>query len=313
MKVFRGLPNAAARTPCALAIGNFDGVHRGHRVLLERLRATARQLNLASAVMTFQPHPREYFARLSGDLSRIPPTIANLRDKLWSFQAIGIDRVIVEHFTARFAALTAHEFIEHILVQGVQAKWLIVGEDFCFGSDRRGNIDTLRAAGKKQGFEVEVMRDVLIDGQRISSSAVRAALGSSDFARTTELLGHPYTISGHVIHGQALGRDIGFPTLNLRMAPQHPVLDGIFITRVHGLAAHPLPSVSCIGSRPTVDSSGKRLLETHVLDFKQDCYGKLVKIEFLKKLRDNQKFDGLASLKAAIQRDVEQARAYFAT
>jgi riboflavin kinase/FMN adenylyltransferase len=312
MKVFRGLPTPDARTPCALAIGNFDGVHRGHRLLLERLRATARQLNVASAVMTFQPHPREYFAQLSGDLSRIPPTIANLRDKLLSFHAIGIDRVIVEHFTPRFAALTAEAFIEEILVQGLQVKWLIVGEDFCFGANRAGRIPALREAGKRHGFQVEVVRDVLIDDQRISSSAVRAALGGGDFARAAELLGHPYTISGHVIHGRQLGRDIGFPTLNLRMAPRHPVLNGIFITRVHGLSEHPLPSVSCIGTRPTVDDSGKRLLETHLLDFKQDCYGKLVKVEFLKKLRDNLKFDGIDALKNAIHGDVAQARAYFA-
>ncbi len=312
MKVFRGLPPPHARIPCALAIGNFDGVHRGHRLLLERLRATARQLNVASAVMTFQPHPREYFAQLSGDLSRIPPTIANLRDKLLSFRTIGLDRVIVEHFTARFAALTAAEFIEQILVQGLQVKWLIVGEDFCFGADRTGDIAALREAGQRHDFAVDVMRDVLIDDQRISSSAVRAALGNGDFPLAAQLLGHPYTISGHVIHGRELGRDIGFPTLNLRMAPQNPVINGIFVTRVHGLSDQPLPSVSCIGTRPTVDDSGKRLLETHILDFQQDCYGKLVKVEFLKKLRDNRKFDNLDALTTAIQDDVAQTRAYFA-
>ena len=311
MKVFRGLPNAASRAPCALAVGNFDGVHRGHKQLLARVRAAAARLDVAAAVMTFQPHPREYFARLSGDLSRVPPTIANLRDKLLAFNRAGMDRVIVEHFNPHFAALDAQQFIEDILVHGLQVKWLIVGEDFCFGAGRSGCVDDLRAAGKIHGFEVDVVDNVLHGPDRISSSLVRTALIASDFERAADLIGAPYAISGRVIHGRKLGRELGFPTLNLRMAQEYPVLQGIFVTRVHGLAEQPLPAVSCIGSRPTVDDSGRRLLETHIFNFNGDCYGKLVKIEFLKKLRDNQKFDGLPALTAAIQNDVEQTRAYF--
>jgi riboflavin kinase / FMN adenylyltransferase len=311
MKVFRGLPASDARSSCALAIGNFDGVHLGHKFLLEHVRDAARRLNVEAAVLTFQPHPREYFAHLSSDLSRLPPTIANLRDKLIGFSKAGINRVIVEHFTARFAALTAKEFIEQILVQGLHVKWLIVGGDFCFGAGRIGRIDDLRAAGRQYGFDVEVIQDVQLDEKRISSSLVRAALTAGDFPRAEELLGHPYAISGHVIHGRQLGRELGFPTLNLRMAPQHPVLNGIFISRVHGLSEQALPAVSCIGSRPTVDDSGKRLLETYILNYNQNCYGKLVQIEFLEKLRENQKFDGVPALTDAIRRDVERAQAYF--
>lgn len=311
MKVFRGLPGISARTPCALVIGNFDGVHRGHKCLLAKVREAATRLNIDAAVMTFQPHPREYFARLSGDLSRVPPTIGNLRDKLHAFINGGIDRVIVEHFTAHFAGLSTQDFIEKILVGGLQVKWLMVGEDFRFGAKRAGNTDDLRAAGKKYGFEVEIMPDVMHGADRISSSLVRTALMNSDFARAADLLGHPYAISGRVIHGNKLGRELGFPTMNLRMAQEYPVLSGIFITRAHGLADHSLPAVSCIGTRPTVDDSGRRLLETHIFDYNQNCYGKLVQIEFLEKLRDNEKFGSIAALTEAIQRDADNARNYF--
>ena len=311
MKVFRGLPAADARRPCALAIGNFDGMHRGHKGLLAKVRQAASRLGIDAAVMTFQPHPREYFARLTGDLSKVPPTIANLRDKLHGFASAGIDRVIVEHFSAQFAALPQQEFIERILVEGLQLKWLIVGADFCYGARRAGNVAGLQQAGRQYGFEVEVLPDVNAGELRISSSAVRIALTDSDFERAAELLGHPYMISGRVIHGQKLGRDLGFPTMNLRMAQEYPALTGIFVTRVHGLADEPLPAVSCIGTRPTVDSSGRRLLETHILDYNQNCYGRLVKVEFLQKLRENIKFDSLAALTAAIAGDADNARAWF--
>ncbi|MEA5098344.1 MAG: bifunctional riboflavin kinase/FAD synthetase [Burkholderiaceae bacterium] len=311
MKVFRGLPAADARRPCALAIGNFDGVHLGHKLLLAKVREAATRLGIDAAVMTFQPHPREYFARLSGDLSKVPPTIANLRDKLLSFERAGMDRVIVEHFSAQFAALSQQAFIEGILVDGLQVKWLIVGADFCFGAGRAGKVEQLQQAGRRCGFEVVVLSDVNAGNMRISSSALREALIDSDFRRAAELLGQPYMISGRVIHGQKLGRSLGFPTLNLRMAQAYPALSGIFVTRVHGLDEQPLPAVSCIGTRPTVDDSGRRLLETHVFDYDRNCYGRLVKIEFLEKLRDNQKFDGLAALTDAIRLDAENARAWF--
>ncbi|MGV3655957.1 MAG: bifunctional riboflavin kinase/FAD synthetase [Noviherbaspirillum sp.] len=311
MKVFRGLPNAEARAPCALTIGNFDGVHRGHQALLARMRDAAVRLGLEAAVMTFEPHPREFFARLSGDLSRAPTRIASLRDKLQSLSDAGVDRVIVEHFNAHFAALSPQDFIEKILIQGLHVKWLIVGEDFCFGARRAGNIGMLMEAGKRYGFEVEALAAVTIDGMRISSSAVRAALASADFDLARRLLGHPYRISGHVVHGQKLGRTLGYPTLNLRISHKRPALSGIFVVQVHGLAPHPLPGVASMGVRPTVDDSGRVLLETHLLDAKIDCYGKLVQVEFLEKLRDEEKYDDLQTLTQAIARDEEQARAYF--
>jgi riboflavin kinase/FMN adenylyltransferase len=312
MKVFRGLPNAEARAPCALTIGNFDGVHRGHQALLARVREAATRLKLDAAVMTFEPHPREFFAQLSDHPERAPARLANLRDKLQSLSAAGVDRVIVEHFSAGFAALTPQEFIEKVLVQGLHVKWLIVGEDFCFGAKRAGSFADLVAAGRHYGFHVEALPAVLNDGARISSSAVRNALAQGDFAQARQLLGHPYKISGHVIHGKKLGRTIGFPTMNLKVAHKHPAVSGIYVVRVHGLTPQPLPGVASIGVRPTVDDSGRVLLETHLLDYDEQSYGKLIQVEFLKKLRDEEKYADVPTLTAAIQRDADQARAWFA-
>jgi len=311
MKVFRGLPNAESRAPCALTIGNFDGVHRGHQALLARLREAADLRNLETAVMTFEPHPREYFAQRAGDLSRAPTRIASLRDKLQSLANAGVDRVIVEHFNAHFAALSPDEFVSRVLVEGLHVKWLIVGEDFCYGSRRAGNMATLMEAGRRHGFEVEALPTVNNGGSRISSSAIRAALAAANFDHARQLLGHGYTVSGHVIHGQKLGRTLGFPTLNLRIAHRRPALSGIFVVQVHGLAPQPLPAVASLGVRPTVDDSGRVLLETHLFDYDQHCYGKLIRVEFLAKLRDEQKYDGLAALTAAIRNDEAQARAWF--
>ncbi|WP_136418506.1 MULTISPECIES: bifunctional riboflavin kinase/FAD synthetase [Oxalobacteraceae] len=311
MKVFRGLPNAASRAPCALTIGNFDGVHRGHQALLARVREAATTLNVEAAVMTFEPHPREFFALLAGDIAKAPARIANLRDKLQALSNAGIDRVIVEHFNAHFASMSPQDFVEKVLVQGLHVKWLMVGEDFCYGAKRAGNVAMLMEAGKKYGFHVEAMPTVTNGGTRISSSAVRSALANSDFALADQLLGHPYAISGHVIHGKKLGRTIGFPTLNLRIAHRRPALSGIFVVQVRGLADQPLPGVASLGVRPTVEDSGRVLLETYVFDYAQPCYGKVVHIEFLKKLRDEEKYVDLPTLTAAIENDAQQARAFF--
>ena len=310
MKVFRGLPNDQARAPCALTIGNFDGVHRGHQALLARVCGAAAGLGLEAAVMTFEPHPREFFAERSGDLSKAPTRIANLRDKLQSLSNNGIDRVIVEHFNAHFAAMPPEEFTERVLVHGLHVKWLMVGDDFCYGARRAGTVAMLIEAGKQHGFQVETLPTVMLGEQRVSSSAVRAALAAGDFVRTRELLGHSYAMSGHVIHGQKLGRTLGFPTLNLRVA-HRPALAGIFVVQVHGLADRPLPAVASLGMRPTVDDSGRMLLEVHLFDYAQSCYGKLVRVEFLERLRDEEKYHDLATLTAAITRDGDMARAWF--
>ncbi|NRR30117.1 bifunctional riboflavin kinase/FAD synthetase [Oxalobacteraceae bacterium] len=313
MKVFRGLPNAASRAPCALTIGNFDGVHLGHQALLARVRGAAAGLGLEAAVMTFEPHPREFFAQRAGDLSKAPPRIANLRDKLQSLSDNGIDRVIVEHFSAAFAGLSPQQFTEQVLVEGLHVKWLMVGDDFCYGAKRAGNVAMLQEAGRQYGFHVETLPTVMngSTSTRVSSSAVRLALADGDFVHAEELLGHPYAISGHVIHGQKLGRTLGFPTLNLRV-PHRPALAGIFIVQVHGLAGQPLPAVASLGVRPTVDDSGRVLLEVHIFDYARSCYGSQVRVEFLHKLRDEEKYIDLPTLTAAIERDAQMARAWFA-
>ncbi len=311
MKVFRGLSHVTPMPPCALTIGNFDGVHLGHQALLAEVRNAADRLNLAATVMTFEPHPREFFALRAGDLTKAPTRIANLRDNMVAMANAGMDNVIVEHFNATFANQSPTDFIEKVLVLGLHVKWLMVGEDFCFGAKRAGNIALLKQAGKQFGFDVHTLPAVTIDGARISSSAVRATLARGDFTATEGLIGHPYAVSGRVIRGKQIGRTIGFPTLNLRIAHQRPALSGIFVVQVHGLSDQPLAAVASLGVRPTVEDAGRVLLETHIFDYNQSCYGKLVKIEFLKKIRDEQKFPDMASMTAAIEADADHARGYF--
>jgi len=291
-----------------LTIGNFDGVHRGHQALLARLRAQADALGLPVCVMTFEPHPREFF-----NPAAAPARVASLRDKLVGLRACGVDRVIVEHFNARFASLTAQQFIDNIVVDGLHARWVMVGDDFRFGAGRQGDFALLQAAGRQQGFAVEALATVLEAGARISSSAVRAALQAGNLNSAATLLGHPYFISGHVIHGLKLGRTLGYPTLNFRIAHKRPALMGIFVVQVHGINAAPVPGVASLGMRPTVDDSGRVLLEVHLLDVDQDLYGKLLRVEFLHKLRDEEKYDSLERLKAQIAADEVAAREWFAT
>lgn len=306
MKVFRGLPNAESRAPCALTIGNFDGVHRGHQSLLARARAAADARGLPLCVMTFEPHPREFFTP-----DRAPARIALLRDKLESLRRNGVDRVVVEHFNAHFAAQSPEEFIEHVLWHGLHARWVLVGDDFRFGARRAGDFDYLRAAGKRYGFDVEQMGSVSEGGIRISSSAVRQALADGDLEHARRLLGHGYAISGHVVHGRKLGRDLGFPTLNLRISHKRPAVSGIFIVQVYGLADTPLPGVASIGVRPTIEDAGRVLLEVHLFDYDASAYGKLVRVEFIRKLRDEARFDSLEALTAAIAKDCAEAREFF--
>lgn len=306
MKVFRGLPNAESRAPCALTIGNFDGVHRGHQSLLARARAAADARGLPLCVMTFEPHPREFFTP-----DKAPTRIALLRDKLESLRRNGVDRVVVEHFNAHFAAQSPQAFVENVLWHGLHARWLLVGDDFRFGAKRAGDFAYLQQAGQQLGFAVEQMGSVSEGGVRISSSAVRQALTEGDLEHARRLLGHGYAISGHVVHGRKLGRDLGFPTINLRISHKRPAVNGIFVVQVHGLAEHALPGVASIGVRPTIEDAGRVLLEVHLFDFDQSIYGKLVRVEFMKKLRDEARFDGLEELTAAITRDSAQARAFF--
>jgi riboflavin kinase/FMN adenylyltransferase len=307
MKIFRGLPAPSRRVPVALTIGNFDGVHRGHQALLSQVVAAARARDLTPAVMTFEPHPREFFAA-----AQAPARIANVRDKLDALAAAGIERVFIQHFNRRFAGLSPEAFIDDILVAGLQVRWLMIGDDFRFGARRAGDVALLRERAAEGGYALAQSLTICDDGERISSSAVRNALAAGELHHAERLLGRPYVISGRVQHGAKLGRSIGFPTLNLRIAharnTRRPAVHGIFAVRVQGLAAQPIDGVASVGLRPTVDDSGRWLLEVHLFDFAQQVYGRLVRVEFVRKLRDEVKYDTLAELTAAIARDADQAR-----
>ncbi len=304
MQIFRGIPRPSQRVSCALTVGNFDGVHRGHRALLARVTEAARARGLASAVMTFEPHPREFFAPQAA-----PMRISNLRDKLEALQDAGIDRVFIQHFNRRFAQLSATDFVERILIEGCDVRWLLVGDDFRFGARRAGDNALLQQYAEKRCFELEQMPTYDDGGERISSTAVRTALAAGDMTRAERLLGRPYVISGRVLHGRKLGRSMGFPTLNLGIAHAHPAVHGIFAVMVHGIGDTPLPGVASIGLRPTVDDQGRWLLEVHLFDFSREIYGALVRVEFVRKLRDEQKYETIDALAAAIRRDAARARA----
>lgn len=286
------------RSRCVLTIGNFDGVHRGHRALIERMTAKARELSLPSCVLTFEPHPREFFAP-----ERAPARLARLRDKLELLAAAGVDRTHIARFDARFAALEAERFIAEILKKGLGVQWLLVGRDFRFGARRAGDFSTLQ----NRGFEVEAMPDVQEGSERVSSSAIRAALAAGDFALAERLLGHPYTLSGRVAHGAKLGRELGFPTANIVLRHPSP-LSGIYVVD----AGERGPGVASVGRRPTVNPVEVPLLEVHLFRETRDLYGEHLRVRFHKKLRDERKFDDLGELRDAMARDAAQARQYFA-
>ena len=317
MRVFRGFHHPGIARACALTIGNFDGVHRGHQAMLALLRSEAQHRGLPSCVMTFEPHPRDYFAAVTGKPELAPARIATLRDKLAELERCGIDQVVVLRFDARFAAQSPQAFVDDVLVKGLGAKYVLVGDDFRFGAKRAGDYAMLDAAGQARGFDVARMMSYEVHGERVSSSAVRDALAAGNMERAATLLGRPYSLSGHVVHGRKLGRDLGFRTLNLRFSHPKPAALGIFAVRTHGLGDGPVDGVASLGRRPTVDDSGRVLLEVHCLDWpaslgREGAYGRVVRVELLHKLRDEERYEGLDALRAAIARDVDNARTYLA-
>ena len=316
MKILRGLAPTRALPACALTIGNFDGVHRGHQAMLALLINEARHRGLPSCVLTFEPHPRDFFFARRGTPGA-PARIAALRDKLAELARGGVDQAVVLRFNERLAALDPQTFVDQVLCHGLGARYVLVGDDFRFGARRVGDYDFLDAAGGRQGFDVARMQSYEVHGHRVSSSAVRDALAAGDMAHAAELLGRPYAISGRVVHGRKLGRELGFRTLNLRFPHARPAARGIFVARVHGLADAPLPAVASLGVRPTVEDAGRVLLETHVLDwpaaFGPDTgYGRCISVELPHKLHDERAYPSLAALQAGIAQDVRDARAWFA-
>ena len=303
MRVFRGLPPSAS-APVALTIGTFDGIHRGHQAMLSRLVEAADDLALAPAVLTFDPYPREFFARESA-----PPRLSSLRTKIERFAAHGVEHVYIARFNAALAGMTPGEFVADVLVRRLGARWVLVGEDFRFGKGRAGDLGTLRAAAAS--FSVETMRTVNVEGKRASSTAIRAALAEGDIEHANALLGRPFAIAGRVAHGQKLGRSLGFPTANIAIRYKPP-FTGVFAVRIHGLGGTPRAGVASLGIRPTVRAEPRPLLEVFVFDFDESIYGRHVSVEFLHKLRDEARFPDLDALTRQMHRDAAEAREFFA-
>ena len=328
MLVRRGLPRSSSTVAHALTIGNFDGVHLGHQAILAEVRAAAAARDIASAVVTFEPHPREFFAPHAA-----PTRLTSLREKIELLDAHGMQRAQICHFNRAFASLSADDFIDRVLVQGLSARWVMIGEDFRFGAKRTGDFDHLRRAGQRLGFEVHALpdvtqRDARGHAFRVSSSALREVLSAGDVERAATLLGRPYSISGRVMHGDKLGRTLGFPTANVQMRHNRPPLTGIYAVHVSGVNAQgqvvparqadhagraaqanhrTLDAVASVGVRPTVTDSGEMRLEVFIFDFQADIYGKHIRVDFLKKMRDEEKYKDLDTLKRQIEQDAHDA------
>jgi riboflavin kinase / FMN adenylyltransferase len=307
MRITRGVPAAAAGAT-ALTIGNFDGVHLGHQAMLAELKRAGGRLGLPACVLTFEPHPREFFAP-----DQAPTRLTSLREKLELLAQQGVERVHVCRFNYRFAQTTPEDFIERIIARGLGARWVLVGDDFRFGARRAGDFVMLKQRAPRHGFELAVLPNVALDGDRISSTAVRQALAAGDLERAQRLLGRSYSISGRVMRGDGLGRKLGFPTANVQMKHNRPPLAGIFAVRLHlhGAADEPLRGVASLGVRPTIRQGGAPVLEVHILDFDSDLYRRHVRVEFLHKFRDEEKYADLATLTKRIALDVENAREFF--
>ena len=299
---------AAALPPVALTIGNFDGVHKGHQAILDRLCRAAAARSLVACVLTFEPHPREFFAPQSA-----PTRLTSLREKLELLGAKGIGRAHVQRFASGFAAMPAEAFVEQVLCRVLAARWILIGDDFRFGTRRAGDVALLRTLGERFGFEVETVPTIEHAGSRVSSSSVREALSAGDLARAEALLGRPYSISGRVVHGNQLGRELGFATANIQLQHNRPPLMGIYAVRVHGVHGadgKPCDGAASLGVRPTIKSAGQAVLEVHLFDFDGELYRRHLRVDFLHKIRDEEKYPDLESLRAQIARDCEAAR-YF--
>jgi len=303
VELIRGISNIRPRHQnCVIAIGNFDGVHLGHQALLKKTREIAQAAGLPACVMTFEPHPAEFFLK-----EKAAPRLMRLREKYQALAEAGMDRVIVLHFDAELANLSAEDFIQHILVDQLKAHQVVVGEDFRFGQKRSGDTALLKSVTT---FKTTTVPAIMWDGQRISSSRVREALARGDHALVERLLGGPYTLRGRVVHGHARGRIMGFPTANIYLHRALTSVQGVYAVRMHGVTNRGLPGVANVGTRPTVGGT-RTLLEVHLFDFNQDIYGRYVCVEFCKKLRDERRFDHIDLLKEQIFKDAEQARNYF--
>lgn len=301
MLITHGWP--AATRPNAVTIGNFDGVHLGHQAMLARLTARAAAVGGLPTVLTFEPHPREIFTPQDA-----PTRLTSLREKLEILRGLGVGHVHVCRFTKEFAALSPEDFVHRILVEGLKARYVLVGDDFRFGARRAGDFDLLMVYGEKYGFRAEAMHTVEAAGQRASSTAVREALAGGDMAGAAQLLGRPYSISGRVVGGDQIGRKIGYPTANILLKHNRPPVKGVFAVRVQGLSTPDWPGVANLGTRPSVHPNGNPTLEVHLFDLDRNLYGHHLRVEFLHKLRDEAKFPNFEALVAQIGKDAALAR-----
>ncbi len=306
MELIRGLCNVRPRhRGCVATIGNFDGVHLGHQAVLGQLAEKAAELNLPSVVITFEPYPQEFFAH-----GAVPPRLTRFREKIQALRRYSVDRVLCLPFNRALSETSAQDFVRRILVEGLGVRYLVVGDDFRFGHLRQGDFAMLKAAGAQHGFQVVNRHTFSIDGARVSSTRIREALTRGDLNAAGKLLGRPYRMCGRVARGDQRGRTIGFPTANIYLHRKASPVQGVFAVEVFGLDAEPLPGAANVGTRPTVDGT-RALLEVHLFDFAQDIYGRYVQVDFLHKLRDEQKFASLDDLKRQIAMDERQAREFF--
>ena len=289
----------------AVTIGNFDGVHRGHQLVISQLRRVAEAAGLPTVVIIFEPQPIEFFAP-----DRAPKRLARFREKIAYLKAQQIDYLLCLHFDAALANLSAEEFVQRILVDSLNTRHLVIGDDFHFGRNRQGNFDFLQQHSQRFGFQVDATETLIQDGERISSTRVRDCIQRGDFEGAAELLGRPYSLSGRIAHGQKLGRKLGYPTINIKMGDKTLIVKGIFAVRVKGIDNRELRGVASIGTRPTVNGVDT-ILEVYILDFDRDVYGYRVVVEFLHKIRDEEKFATLEELSAHIAQDTEKAKAFF--
>lgn len=310
MQVFRSTATRN-KNPLALTIGNFDGVHLGHQAILERLKQAANRLQLSACIMIFEPHPREFLTP-----NQSPTRLTSLREKLEIFAELGIDRVQICHFNHSFAQISAQSFITDILLKQLNVRWLLVGDDFRFGAKRMGDVSLLKAHSQQADqFEVEVMADFSINHIRVSSTAIREALSAGNMVLAQQLLGRPYSMSGRIVNGEKLAKQLGFPTANIHFKHNRPPLQGIFAVEVISRASSKLPrvmqGVASLGVRPTTHNSNKLILEVHLFDFDQEIYGQHLQVNFLHKLRDEEKYADLETLIEQIKQDIINAKNYF--
>lgn len=306
MELIRGIHNIAPRHHgCVLTIGNFDGVHRGHAEVIAKLIRKSEQFNLPASLMTFEPQPQELFRG-----EKAPARLSTLRDKLLLLEELGIDNVLCVNFNAKFANQPAKDFIENLLVKQLGVKYLVVGDDFCFGKNREGNFDMLCRAGEQYGFTVVSTQSFVLGDKRVSSTIIRQALVKGQLEQARRLLGHPYTLSGRIAHGQKIGRTLGFPTANIALKRKVVPVRGVFAVKVYWDESDIYEGVANIGFRPTVNGQVCQL-EVHLFDFDADIYGQAVEVELVAKIRDEQPFESLDALKKQILDDADRARALF--